>query len=996
MLFADAYSRIEAQASELGNYHRKYLFFVSKTKNKLLQRLETEGVYDQVHLRTPAADLATEMDVIRSVSTDEKENLNFLGCYFAIQLLHMKLRTLSVMTMELTAGKPRIDAYRSFLLSVGDRFEQLTSIYMEKLLDIFIAPELRPEFVVFNCGTKADQDDIDIGVVDDGSDQRKDLNRAIARLIREMIRRASPLHLYLSEHVGSMSYTASIDEYEELLETGIHDFIIINEMIGATPSFGSPSLFGEFQQRVTRRYYFDPDGDNRFHEGFLRGILGEIRSLVIGGVKHDRINPKNDGVRLLKGCISVGKTIFQVDSANPWKILEALKMQDPDRKDTYNQIDEALSYLETVRHLYQLYAAQEEEICFDVAGTRENLQRVGKAMGYRDMGFITASDHLLIHYAEYIDRAKEAAEVFLKDVTRQLKAMSSFTPMLSRSRLSVAPENGKGGNLAIELIEAMEFFKGTRFWDDALGALDAKDGVVLGHWRNALQNLDPEERAETIRRYIDWGIYSPFTLTSFLLILAKDKRKADNAEIFEAINGAFLAKLAQSADPAGSMARIFSHYPELVNRYLMALREGEIELFEALLDEAVWDEELNEVRQQLQHLCDLHHRYSRYFRRFFRRVVTKYPQYVPVLHDPAKLRQIAQGNMGNLDSLDTLKARMENMGEYFDLEFFRLGQQTLQGYPLPAIDREFIDFSDTYLTNLFDVCKEEVNEVVGLSVRTRDLLGLFTTGGHARHQAFDDDYDLIVLLDSDDAEILDYSVQVLTRVNREITKRGIMPHFRFADYFGSFVTRFSQLHGFLTEPREDRFIDQCQLLEARMVVGSQHLQKEFERRIVEPYIFERVEQYIHDMVRELRSRHEDTTTGSDEQLNFKECTGGLRDIEMLLLIYKARYRLLTPIGKELFYTLERMLPDYAREFQVLRRALDFTKQARYLYRLSASADDSFVVESLDTTATAMEFLDDDGNGDVWGMKSAFKMVTWEAYEVIQKLIDNDDLLDPVG
>ena len=236
----------------------------------------------------------------------------------------------------------------------------------------------------------------------------------------------------------------------------------------------------------------------------------------------------------------------------------------------------------------------------------------------------------------------------------------------------------------------------------------------------------------------------------------------------------------------------------------------------------------------------------------------------------------------------------------------------------------------------------------------------------------------------------------MTRVNREITKRGIMPHFRFADYFGSFVTRFSQLHDFLTEDREDRFIDQSQLLEARMVVGSQHLQKEFERRIVERYVFERQDQYIKDMITELESRHENATSGSDEQLNFKECTGGLRDIEMLLLIYKARHRLLTPIGKELFYTLERMFPEHSREFQVLKRALDFTKQARYLYRLSASADDSFVVESLGKTASAMAFIDEQGEGDVWAMKSAFKMVTWEAYEVIQKLLHDDALVAPLG
>jgi hypothetical protein len=331
------------------------------------------------------------------------------------------------------------------------------------------------------------------------------------------------------------------------------------------------------------------------------------------------------------------------------------------------------------------------------------------------------------------------------------------------------------------------------------------------------------------------------------------------------------------------------------------------------------------------------------------------------------------------------------MGEYFDLEFFRLGLQTLGGYPVQSINNDFIEFCDNYLVNLFDVCKQEVDSTFGQKVGTHDLLGIFATGGHARHQAFDDDYDLIVLLDSDDDEIIEYSTKIVTRMNREITKRGIMPHFRFADHFGSFVTRFSQLEQYLNAtgeevPQEEMFIDQSQLLEARMVVGSHKLEEEFRSRIIAPYIFDRSEKYIQDMIGEIKARHRDPATRRRLGLNFKECVGGLRDIGMLLLIYKAKYRLSTPISDELFEALKLMRPESSREFRVLMQSMNFLKHARYLYRLSATADDNFKSDFLGITAKAMGFVDIDDLGDELKMMNAFQNVTQEVNRILQQLL----------
>lgn len=960
----DPCDRLVENVRLLGNHHLKYTRTIEAGKNRLIERLEAKGQIDQVHLWKSAHDVRREMDVILGVGQSLDEKLTLLGCYYALQFLHMNLRAKDVLAFNLTSTDDRYRVYREFMIQAGLAFHRLTAGYMERLLDLFVPREKLPEFVVCSVGTRADQDDIDLGIVDDGSDKRRQLNRAVGKLRNEMLKHAVGLDFYLSEHVGMKSYSASISEYRELLDREIHDFIIITEMLGAARLLGSDLLFERFKKQVTWRYHYDRYQDNRYHEGYLRGILGEIRSLLTRHVKPDSIHLKDDGLRMLKSMIYVAKTIFRIDKVNYWNILRELEIRDPRRRAIYHRMDRALTFLEVFRHLYQLYVVQQDEILLRDPTVPHNMAAVAQCMGYEDVGAIKAWDHLLTHYYEHVQQAREIAGTLLEYVTNHLKSTSVF------SRLNLTAPKDKAGrrrpNLAIDFIRASRFFRGTKFWDDVLEALEVNNSALLRRFAADLKSLDRRSRRRLVREYGVTGSLSFYAFISFLLLLAKHQRRFECQEVFEELNAAFLEAARSTEDRIAKFTRIFDRYPRLVNDYLLALREDKIAIIEKIVGGTVWQPDVRKFQRRLKHLCRLHYQNSRYFKRFFTRVVQKHPEYVKYLENTERLRQIAKGLLGTVDSLETYAEKVSALGDYYDLEFLRVGLQTLEGVPINITDSEFTEFSDTYLQVLFEACKHYVDDEIGGTVPTRDLLAVFTTGGHAREQAYDDDYDLIIILNSTDQEMRRYCDRICTRMNAEVIKRGTLPHYRFADHFGHYVTLVDELDGLFREERDDAFIDQSQILGSRMVIGSRNFWKEFEERIVEPHIFKKRKQYIREMVGEIKSRHHDRLNLRIRDIDLKEGVGGLRDIEMILLIYKAKYGLRGPVNRKLMEVLSDIDKAHGADFKVLAEAVDFLKGVRDIYRLTVSAGDVLHPEYLGRPAEILGFreLDEEARSEL--------------------------------
>jgi len=384
-----------------------------------------------------------------------------------------------------------------------------------------------------------------------------------------------------------------------------------------------------------------------------------------------------------------------------------------------------------------------------------------------------------------------------------------------------------------------------------------------------------------------------------------------------------------------------------MTNFLALLNDKHLKKLIGVIDRPLWGPDIIVLQKNLLMLCYLYKDSSYYFQRFFQRVFNSYADYISSLSNESKFAQIADGLLRNLDNFDTITERIEKLGDYYDFEFLRLGFKIINGGSFEKVDKQFTIFSDNFIQILFELCREEVSRERGGEIpETKDLLAVFTAGGHARSQSFDDDYDLIILLNSDDKQMLDYANRIILKMNRHIIRRSIMTHYRFADRFKNYVTTFSDLKNFFDQPDESAFIDMSQLLGARMIVGSAHFKDAYDREIVQPYIFDRKREFIGSLKTEISSRrkyHEDLDT-----IDIKECPGGLRDMENFLFILKATFSIVRPISSKLFTKLITYLPDQQVPIESLRQYYFFLKHVRDLYHLTISDNDELQIKYLTT------------------------------------------------
>jgi UTP:GlnB (protein PII) uridylyltransferase len=146
------------------------------------------------------------------------------------------------------------------------------------------------------------------------------------------------------------------------------------------------------------------------------------------------------------------------------------------------------------------------------------------------------------------------------------------------------------------------------------------------------------------------------------------------------------------------------------------------------------------------------------------------------------------------------------------------------------------------------------------------------------------------------------------------------------------------------------------MLGARLIIGSHRFEQEFQRRIVKPYIFDRKKEYIAQMTNEITSRHNSTDEKIMEiERDIKEGIGGLRDIEMVMLILKAKYEITTPVNSQLFNYIAQNHKDLHEDIQKLAESFSFLKTLRDTYRITAGATDVIVTNALDGARQIMGY-----------------------------------------
>jgi len=935
-----AFQPLVARVRPLGNPARKYLRTIERHGERLVGRLEATGTLSHIHLDRTAPSVAEDFERVAAAGRDHEETLLLLGTFYAVQLLHQNARALEQLAVDLAEKSDRLGSYAAFLERTGDEFSLLVSTYAEHVLRIVLPPGTG-RFVLLNVGTPSHQDDVDAAVVAGATEGREKIDRAIARLAGQFLRYASPLDNYVAEQVGAEGFCVTVEELRNALRSGRLGFVVVTELLRAEPLAGDRAMLERLREEVMTEYFFRPGQDNSRHELYLRGLLGETRALLLRPPPPDRVDPKDDGLRLILGLATAFRTIEGVKATQPGAILARVMARRPELRSPFARLEESRVVLETFRQAAQLLIAEEEEVAVEGDPARENLGQLAAALGYRDWGPMRAVDHLLVHYHEAVEAARGAAVTLMDGVAAHLTETSSF----ARWTRGPAPAD-LARELAGALVAAARAFRGVRFYDDLIEAFAAPGGARLAAFVRSFSRLSPDERRELAGLYAEWGHDAPYTLLSLLSMLASHVGRAPSVDPVDEIADAFLARLADAPEAVRALSRVFRSYPELVNRFLFALRPVRLERLEEVIEVPIGNPEVSAARDAFRALVDVHRETSRYIKRVLARVTERHPASIGAISDDAMLRTLALGRLAASERHPSPETQKELLGDFYDIEFLRIAMGTLRGEPEARTRSAFAELTARYLGRLFDFCFREVEQETGGWTFERDRIGIFLSGGNARGRPYDEDYDLLALLDSEDPAARLFTERVIVLMNAQIAHRGVIAQYRLGEWLGRFVTTLDELVELLGRDEDELFVDRCQLLGSQMIVGSRRIAERLLGRVLRPQVFACAEAFAARVAREISERRRSFGSSPPGTLHLKESPGGLREIDLALAVAKARLSVWDTPAADPFAELARRDPARATLHLGLAAANDFLVAVRSACRVAVAATDEIEREQL--------------------------------------------------
>jgi hypothetical protein len=493
--------------------------------------------------------------------------------------------------------------------------------------------------------------------------------------------------------------------------------------------------------------------------------------------------------------------------------------------------------------------------------------------------------------------------------------------------------------LAGALAQAARAFRGVRFYDDLLEAFAAPGGARLDAFLRSYRRRPTEERHELARLYAEWGHDAPYTLLSLLTLLSRHRGTDDGMDPVDEIAEAFFRRLADSPEAVRALSRVFRSYPELTNRLLFALRPARLEQLESVIDVPIGNPEVSAARDAFRDLIRVHRESSRYIKRVLGRVTERHPATVQAMSDDARLKTLALGRLAASERHPSPEKQKGLLGDFYDIEFLRVAMGTLRGEPVERTRAGFADLTATYLGRLFDFCFREVERETDGWTTERDRIGIFLSGGNARRRPYDEDYDLLALLDSEDPAARTFAERVVVLMNAHIAQRGVITQYHLAEHLGRFVTTLDELVDLLSGSEDELFVDCCQLLGSRMIVGSRRVRERFLSRALGPHVFARAGAFADRVAREIADRRTSLLPSDPGTLHLKESPGGLREIDLVLAVAKARYSVWDTEEAEPFAELARRDPARAEPYLGLAAADRFLVAVRSAHRVAVAATD---------------------------------------------------------
>jgi hypothetical protein len=264
---------------------------------------------------------------------------------------------------------------------------------------------------------------------------------------------------------------------------------------------------------------------------------------------------------------------------------------------------------------------------------------------------------------------------------------------------------------------------------------------------------------------------------------------------------------------------------------------------------------------------------------------------------------------------------------------------TLRGEPVERTRVAFADLTATYLGRLFDFCFREVEKETDGWTTDRDRIGVFLSGGNARRRPYDEDYDLLAVIDSDDPAARAFAERVVVLMNAHIARRGVVTQYHMAEHLGRFVATLDELADLLGGREDELFVDCCQVLGSRMIVGSRRVRDRLLAEVLEPRVFARAGAFAARIGREIAERRASLPPPDPGTLHLKESPGGLREIDLVLVAAKARVGVWDTGEVEPFTELSRRDPARGEPYLRLAATDEFLVAVRCAHRVAVAATD---------------------------------------------------------
>lgn len=955
----ESFEDLASRLTILSNHYQKYLLIAQRNTQLLRQKLEKKGQSGRVHLWRPAQNYLNEMHTIMQVADGESEIRTFLGTYVSLQTLHLHFINIDRLRRETSNYQNRNQIFGQMLIKLRFSLRDLISSYLACLIRLF-SPENASlsGIAMCNMGMILDQDDLDVGIFIDESVDPNLWNRVIGHTSTEMLKYCRKMHFYLAERVSDGSYLTTLSDVKGYLDRSVSNFVVISELLLTELLIGDGELKSRINAEIIDSFYLDI-GQRRFHEGYLRGMLGEVKENLTADIFSSYITPKTHGLRLIHSLVNMLKTMYGIREHGSRDTLDILITKDSALAPMFRQLKDIFNFIEMFFYVYQLIVSVEEELDMSDALHMENLDQVAIVMGFPKLGLVRPALRLLTHYYETLDQLRSIANSIVEKVNEHLKAFTIIR-LVMEGRYPDDYATRWHSNKAINVLRIFKMYRGLIYWDDVLEMLAENDGQLLNHLVRSIHSLKESSRLKTFERLLKLLILDMDSMIISGVLFDQYIRDPELISYVAFLRTWLNQKLEANVLFLGSLIPLIRTHASYLTKYLLSLDyQLMVDLIRIVRKNWKSIPCSIELKSKFLFLCELLAFSSNNYRRLYSKVAQAQPEIVYHINDNSFLNGLSLQLWTELSDATTSTELKFKLATYYNYSFCRCGLKAIENPKgIRSLYEEYHSFFRRYFRRLFRACLWAIDEKNRFPFHFSRVdeddqpIGIFCTGGYAREEAFENDIDLFVISTDSSPHFLKYASAVINDINRELIHQGILPHHRFGELIGTFVISLETLENELQKPDSLRFINFSQLLGSRLLSGNRSTDDAI-KNLLQKYLFADPGWFINDMFDEISSRRDHSSERSNERVNVKEDPGALRDIQLAVGAVQANLGLRQPVMWRAFEELRQQFPILRNEFNAIERAYQFMRGFKDSHVLSLANGEEMATDRLRPIARRM-------------------------------------------